>query len=102
AVKVNAVAFEDFQDAGVGNATREPSAERQPDTRGVWRRVGTTANQRMDNRRRRTSSCHEAPRVRGQVQWNRCGEAQQLARQDRGADDSSSRTNGAAKRKARA
>jgi hypothetical protein len=32
-VKANAVAFEDFQDAGVGDAAGETSAKRQPNTR---------------------------------------------------------------------
>jgi hypothetical protein len=32
---VDAVTFEDVQDAGVGNATREPAAKRQPDARRV-------------------------------------------------------------------
>jgi len=32
-VQVNAVTFEDLEDARVGYAAREPAAKRQPDTR---------------------------------------------------------------------
>ncbi len=45
AVQLDAVAFEDFQDAGVGDATGEPAAKREPDTRRAVRRRGTASNQ---------------------------------------------------------
>jgi hypothetical protein len=63
------------QDAGVGNATREPSAERQPDTRRVWRRSGPASNQRMDSRNRCTSSSHRYQGSRGAVAIVRRGAA---------------------------